>query len=106
MVQMGLLVWEPRYLLDNGSHDGWIQVPFSSQEDEAHSLVMGTDLPLINARGPLEGGICFSARLRPLVSTASVQFSLCGQGRSHSGDEVTQLDWRSQPCRDSARVCS
>ncbi|EPY86784.1 hypothetical protein CB1_000299020 [Camelus ferus] len=37
---MGLLVWEPRYLLDNGSHDGWIQVPFSSQEDEAHSLVM------------------------------------------------------------------
>lgn len=34
-MQMHLLVWEPRHLLDKGSLDGWIRGPVSSQEDKA-----------------------------------------------------------------------
>lgn len=33
-LQLHLLVWEPRRLLDQGSLDGWVQVPLSSQEDK------------------------------------------------------------------------
>lgn len=95
---MHLFVWEPRRLRDKGSLGGRVQV--SSQDDRACSLVMGVDLPLINASGPREGRICFSARPK-----ASCEFSfpavptfVVAGGRGHGGAEVTQLEGRSWAC--------